>query len=248
MTYCCRKECGQGLTMIYGHPDQRVRNLSMGIVSLREEDRFGETLNRRECLIFLLEGHISLKGNTIPPSTIERHADTSIATPPVVYCPPGIFSIKAHRASTLLILRGDLENNTEGMAASVTPSCPRTSPCQSIDNVFSMIAQGTGRLSGGCIEIDARTTSCDLRDIIGVAPSANGTEMLLYISSDDADFSAKMRMLPAENHADEGPYDVRDGDAVIVPDGCRPVVESSSGRAAFFWGMHPVTHSMTANQ
>lgn len=109
----------RGINELYGLPDRRVKTLAMGVAHLEPGDRFGETLNRREGVLVLLSGTAAIRGHGFDHGEVATCADCFSQVPVVLYCPPGLYAIKAKKACEVLVIRRDCAKDYQGLGAVV---------------------------------------------------------------------------------------------------------------------------------
>ena len=228
MTFCIRKSPSRGLTALYGFPQKPVTTLSMGLVHLDPGDRFGETLNRRECVLLLLRGAIAIKGNAIEPVSLSAPVDLLAESPTLIHCPPGIFSMKSEQGAELLLIRGDLVKNTEGGAPAITHGRVLAAG----GTRLYMPNQPTSFLHAGCYALGTGTKRLDLGSLSG--DNGSGMDSVWFFDGKEGAFSAHVVISDAGRPVEE--FEITGGTAVVVPAGMRAECTVTQGRALACWG------------
>jgi hypothetical protein len=124
----------RGINDYYGLPDRRLQHLSFGIAHLQDGDRFGETLNKREGILVLLDGKVLLKGDKYDHGEVAVDPPDQVP-PTATYCPPGLFTMKAREPARVAIFRrecGTLSKKTDSQMISAVGATPSNTPANGI--------------------------------------------------------------------------------------------------------------------
>lgn len=225
-----RKPLTRGMTIISGIEDTTLGGLSMGLISLKKDDRFGETLNSREAIVVLLHGRAKIRGEGFDYGEVSARETVFDGAPVAFYCPPGMYSIKAKSNCALAVFRYELEKKNKGAA----PMLIR--PIQIED---SATGSGETRIT--------RRTICDLSASVSglrvgeavFGPSASGlpTELLSQVSSGK---SGALLFLAFDDGIGEGTlridneeFPLEDNDTMIIMPGEKISGFTPANKSAF---------------
>jgi hypothetical protein len=202
---------------IYSLPDRRLKELSFGIANLKEGDRFGETLNKREAVLVLLSGSVSIKGEGYNHGKIEGCKSIAEENPVSIYCPPGLFASKAVSDSKIAIFRRWCEDKYKGEKPEVVSS--ETIKIQKTDQftkrtIFVNDNAGSGFTVGEAVadeKIEVKGSQLFSND-----PAAGGSEALMYFFSEDGEPCASYSISGSEGD-EKG--SINNNQTLIVPEG-----------------------------
>jgi 5-deoxy-D-glucuronate isomerase len=239
MSCLIREPLKRGMTDLYGLPDRRLQTLSTGAAVLTAEDRYGETLNRREGMVVFLHGAVRIRGEGFDYGEVQLRRDPLTEPPHALYCPPGLFAIKALTDSEFIILRRECGKEEKGGPPALVP--PAESPVRT---------EGTGDAALACRLLRGpQTPGTDL--VIGetqYAPAASGApclgpelaqgperEGLLFFRMGTPEAVATVRL-----EGEEEPVEARSNDVVIVPAGTPATVSANGAPVCCIWGFAAV--------
>lgn len=241
MTCLIRRELQRGMTEYYGLPDRRLGSLSFGVASLAPGDRFGETLNRREGVLVLLNGRVHVKGQGFDLGELEAGAGEPDEPPVAIYCAPGLFTVKARSEAELLVLRRECGKKYKSTSRLLTNEDIRTHDTGEGDTLcrrrvfYRPTMEGSGLFAGSThLQPGAGETTPFPEDLI---PDKAGREGAGFFRLDGGQTaSAHVEGAPACCN-DREAVEATDRSAVIAPAGSSLTVSPNGSAVTVFWLM-----------
>ncbi|MHC4887300.1 MAG: 5-deoxy-glucuronate isomerase [Planctomycetota bacterium] len=225
-----RKPLTRGMTIISGIEESLLHGLSMGIISLKEGDRFGETLNCREAVLVLLHGSIKMRGEGFDHGEISARDTVFGGAPAAAYCPPGMYSIKARTDCSLAVFRYELDKKNKGAP-------PLLIQPQDLNETTSGEGEAAIRRRTLC-DLSGSTSGLQIGETV-IGPQASGAPMDFQTQVQSGTSSGLMLFCFDEGmgtgtlKANEGDISVEDNDTVALLPGDQSGDFSPDGKPVY---------------
>lgn len=223
MTYLLNYSSERGMNEIYSLPDRRLKELSFGIANLKEGDRFGETLNKREAVLVLLSGSVNLKGDGYNHGKIEGSKSITQEDPVSIYCPPGLFASKAVSDTKIAIFRRWCEDKYKGeKPLVVSPEMIKVEKSENLTRrtIFVNDNDSSGFTVGEAVTEDK--TNLKGSQLFKNDPAEGGSEALAYFYNEKSDNCSKYSIKGSDG--DESGI-ISNNQTLIVPEGSQLELE-----------------------
>ncbi len=210
----CKSE--RGINEVYNLPDKRLKELSFGIVNLKEGDRFGETLNKREAVLIVLNGKISLKGDGYSHGLIDEKIYKQGQYSGAIYCPPGIFAIKAITDCKVAIFRRWCADKYKGKeSALISPSQISSKEFDKIitQTIFVNDDQESGFSVGEAFIIKY---ACEITEKLFSTSEFKESEVIIYFGSNSSEVCGDFSLSGDYTEKDE----IKKNQTLIIPENC----------------------------
>jgi hypothetical protein len=220
-------------------PDRRLRELAFGVAELKAGDRFGETLNKREGVLVLIDGAIKIKGDGFNHGKIQANFKDNGNLPVAVYCPSGLFAAKAVTDAKMAVFRRWCPDGYKGENSKVIPPEKVVSEANegiNVSTIFTSENPETGFVTG-------ETTICEgTKDVVPSSLFNDGVKsgslegLMFFLLDPSAD-----AMVLIDGPEGEENIKISNMQTIIVPASSSVKITVKSGELTCLWTVGKAT-------